>query len=64
MVDETLDLNDWPNPVYGEQQKESIEQFAVCKYCNEIRLNHSGDEQKCLFDSTTFVVKKKENASP
>jgi len=47
----------WDIPVY--LKKEGLEKFAVCKYCNEIRMHHSGEEEKCLFAASTFVVLKK-----
>jgi hypothetical protein len=47
----------WVVPVY--EKKEGLEQFAVCKYCNQIRRDHAGEEEKCLFDASTFVAHKK-----
>jgi molybdenum cofactor biosynthesis enzyme MoaA len=50
----------WLQPVYGEKPTaKSLEQFAVCKHCNQIRMNHSGEEEKCLFDASTFAVHRK-----
>jgi len=58
MVDETLvgEPIPWVTPVYLE--KLGLEQFAVCKHCNQIRRDHAGEEEKCLFDASTFVVLK------
>ena len=53
------ELNSWLVPVYGEKPKpRALEQFAVCRHCNQIRRDHAGEEEKCLFDSTTFAVLK------
>lgn len=51
--------NSWLRPVYDKPVGAyELEAFAVCKHCNEIRANHAGEEQKCLFQSTTFEVKR------
>lgn len=50
----------WYQPVYGETPTlRRLEEFAVCKHCNQIRMNHVGEEEKCLFDASTFVVLRK-----
>ena len=54
--DETPDLNLWVVPVYQEEKKPNLYDYAICKYCNEIRMNHD-EELKCLFDSSTFAQK-------
>jgi molybdenum cofactor biosynthesis enzyme MoaA len=49
----------WLRPVYDKPVgAKELEAFAVCKHCDEIRANHAGEEQKCLFQSTTFEVKR------
>lgn len=58
MADETpVEPSSWFVPVY--EKKEGLEQFAVCKHCNQIRREHAGEEEKCLFDSSTFAVLRK-----
>lgn len=47
----------WVTPVYLEKQ--GLEKFAVCKHCDQIRMNHAGEEEKCLFDASTFAVSRK-----
>ena len=47
----------WLRPVY-EEKPESLEKYAICKHCNQIRMTHVGEEEKCLFDASTFVVLK------
>jgi molybdenum cofactor biosynthesis enzyme MoaA len=47
----------WLRPVYMEKPA-SLEKYAVCKNCNQIRMHHSGEEEKCLFDASTFAVLK------
>jgi hypothetical protein len=48
-------LASWPTPVYSDAPPRNLEQFAICKHCNTIRMDHIDDE--CLFDSTKFEAK-------
>lgn len=59
MSDEKLagEPRGWVTPVY--MQKQGLEQFAVCKHCDLIRRDHVGEEEKCLFDASTFAVSRK-----
>jgi hypothetical protein len=56
-------LASWPNPVYTEDRKPgSLEDFAICKHCNQIRMQHV--DNQCLFDATTFEVKRSPVVAP
>lgn len=54
--DKDAALASWPSPVYSDTPPRDLSQFAICKHCDAIRMNHVNDE--CLFDSTTFEEKK------
>ena len=54
---EEPELNSWMVPVYAETPTaKGLEDYAVCKHCNQIRLHHV--DGKCLFEATEFVVKR------
>lgn len=53
--DKDAALASWPMPVYSDEPPRNLEQFAVCKHCNDIRMNHI--DGKCLFDASLFEAK-------
>jgi hypothetical protein len=54
------ELPSWLRPVYEEPAPtpEGLKKYQMCKHCKEIRMHHVGEEEKCLFDSSTFAVLK------
>lgn len=62
----TEDLLEYGIPVYAPsyQQKQpgaAILDYVICEYCNAVRIDHIGEERKCLFAATTFkqLIRKK-----
>lgn len=65
MTDEERDaqLAQWATPVYRVDPPVNVlENYAVCKHCNDIRMNHI--DGKCLFDVTQFEVKRSNIVAP
>lgn len=53
------DLLAYGIPVYSfsYQQKHpdaAILDYGICEYCNAVRIDHIGEEFKCLFAATNF----------
>lgn len=43
-----------------EVSGKTLQHYVVCRFCNEVRQDHLGDEMKCPFAATNFLPNIKE----